>query len=360
MKILFLTLNDEGGMIHYANQLIESFSCDSQIVFISGNIEYAFAKNVYKVKVSLKNRDLLKTILTIRAILEEEKPDIIHITSAHWYYFFLRYFIKKHSLVITLHDVKPHVGEESRLSNYLLKIMKGDADHLLVHGSIEKLDLINSGISEEKISIIPHGDYSFFLNFSDENVQEEEVVLFFGRIVKYKGLDYLLDAMKEIQKTHEIKLLIAGSGDLSPYHTKISKLDPRLVEIHNFFIPDSDVPKFFERAKIIVLPYIEASQTGIIPIAYAFRKLVIATSVGSIPEAVENGKTGILVRPGDSAALKTAIIDLINDKNKREIIAENGYLKMKNELSWDKIAKKMEKIYQKIITQRRIDENKFI
>ena len=78
---------------------------------------------------------------------------------------------------------------------------------------------------------------------------------------------------------------------------------------------------------------------------------MIATTVGSIPEIIEDGKTGILVRPGDSAVLKAAIIDLINDENKRKTIGENGNLKMKNELSWDKIAKTTVKIYKKVINQ---------
>jgi glycosyltransferase involved in cell wall biosynthesis len=102
-----------------------------------------------------------------------------------------------------------------------------------------------------------------------------------------------------------------------------------------------------------VLPYIEASQTGIIPIAYAFKKPVIATSVGSIPEVIENGKTGILVRPRDSAALRTAIIDLINDENKRKRISEGGYIKMKNELSWKDIAEKTISIYTQLYQNRK-------
>jgi glycosyltransferase involved in cell wall biosynthesis len=353
MKIALITLVEKGGMIHYANQLIKSFPTDIKIVFFSGNDENTFQENVLKVKVSLKRKDFLSTLITIRRILKKENPDIVHITSLHWYYFFLHFILKKKPLVITLHDVKPHIGEESKLVKYLNKLIISDADRIFVHGIHLKQELIQSGVTREKISIIPIGDHSFFLNYPDSKLPEEDAVLFFGRIIEYKGLNYLLDAMMELPKIPRIKLIIAGSGDLSPYLLKISQLDPKFVEIHNFFIPDKDVRNFFERAKIIVLPYIEASQTGIIPIAYAFKKPVIATSVGSIPEVIENGKTGILVRPRDSAALRTAIIDLINDENKRKRISEGGYIKMKNELSWKDIAEKTISIYTQLYQNRK-------
>jgi glycosyltransferase involved in cell wall biosynthesis len=360
MKIALITLVEKSGMIHYANQLIKSFPTDIKIVFISGNDEDTYPENVLKEKVSLKKKDFLQTLIKIRDVLKRENPDIIHITSAHWYYFFLRFTLRKWPLVITSHDLCPHAGEENLISEYCIKMLIHDADHIFVHGMTLKEELIRSGTSGEKIAVIPIGDFSFFVNHSDNKLQKEDVVLFFGRILAYKGLNYLLDAMEDVQKQYPVKLVIAGEGDMSPYLLKIAQFNPDLIEIHNYFIPDNEVPKLFQRAKIIVLPYIEASQTGVIPIVYAFKKPVIATSVGAIPEVVEDGKTGILVPPKDSAALRNAIIGLINDENKRKTIAENGYLKMKNELSWDKIAKTTVNIYQKVIVQRRNDENKFI
>jgi len=353
MKILFLTLENKGGMIHYANQLVNSFPADIKVIFITGDIDNTFSDTVSNVKVSLLHKDFFKTIWKIRDTLQKENPDIIHITSAHWYYFFLRFILKKWPLVITSHDLHLHLGEENLISGYLLKLLIHDSDHIFVHGINLKKELLRSGTFGEKITVIPHGDYSFFVNYSDNKWEEEEVILFFGRILAYKGLNYLLDAMEVVQKQYPIKLVIAGDGDMSPYSLKIAQLNPDLIEIHNHFISDNDVPKFFQKAKIIVLPYIDASQTGIIPIAYAFKKSVIASSVGAIPEVVENGKTGILVHPKDCIELSTAIIDLINDENKRKTIAENGYLKMKNELSWNKIATTTVKIYQKVIAQRR-------
>jgi len=111
-------------------------------------------------------------------------------------------------------------------------------------------------------------------------------------------------------------------------------------EVHNRFIPDLEVSSFFQRAKVVVLPYIEGTQTGIIPIAYAFKKPVVATDVGDIPEMVDNGKTGFIVPPRDPDILAQYIIKLLKDDKLRREMGENAYEKMKEELSWDKIAER--------------------
>jgi len=109
------------------------------------------------------------------------------------------------------------------------------------------------------------------------------------------------------------------------------------------------VSELFQKASVVVLPYIDGSQTGIIPIAYAFKKPVIVTNVGSIPEVVDDGKTGYIVPPRNEKKLAEAIIDILRDEHKRKQMGENAYKKMKEELSWDKIAEKTIRVYEEII-----------
>ena len=97
---------------------------------------------------------------------------------------------------------------------------------------------------------------------------------------------------------------------------------------------------------MVVLPYIEGSQTGIIPIAYSFKKPVVVTDVGSISEVVVDGETGYVVNPRNSEELAEAIITILKNKNEREKMGNTAYLKMKNELSWDKIAEKTIELYE--------------
>lgn len=222
------------------------------------------------------------------------------------------------------------------------------SDSVIVHGEYAKktLNITNKCYS------IPHGDYSFFLNFQKKKLKEEEnTILFFGTIKEYKGLDYLIKAVNKIDKYHTIKLIIAGEGDFDKYCNIISNKNN--FEIHNRYINDAEVPEFFQRAKIVVLPYTESTQTGIIPIAYSFKKPVIVTRVGSIPEVVDEGKTGLIVPSENLEALENAIVKLLNNDNLRNEMGENAYNKMKAELSWEKISDNLNNIYNKIIESKK-------
>lgn len=248
---------------------------------------------------------------------------------------------------------RKHPGDwESFLWTLSSQMLKKHSSKLIVHGNELEGQLISEGILENKIVVIPHGDYSFFTEYKKDGVKEENAVLFFGRIVEYKGVEYLIKAEPLITKQFpNTKIIIAGRGDFSKYENLTEH--KRNFEIINEFIPDEQVAELFQKSKIVALPYIEASQSGIIPIAYAFKKPVVATNVGSIPEVVDDGKTGFIVPPRDEKALADAIIKLLKDENLRKEMGENAYKKMKEELSWDKIAEKTIEVYKKAINEHK-------
>jgi glycosyltransferase involved in cell wall biosynthesis len=104
--------------------------------------------------------------------------------------------------------------------------------------------------------------------------------------------------------------------------------------------------KLFSECTIVVLPYIEASQSGVIPMAYQFKKPVVATSVGAIPDVVIDGKTGFLIEPKNTKQLADKIIWMLKHPKERKQMGINGYNFSKKELSWDKIAKKTIEAYK--------------
>lgn len=160
-----------------------------------------------------------------------------------------------------------------------------------------------------------------------------------------RNVGYLIEAVPRIVSViPDVKVVIAGSGDLSEYTSLLADQDH--YEIHNRFIPDEEVAGFFQRAAFVVLPYVDASQSGIIPIAYAFKKPVVVTDVGSIPEVVDNGKTGIIVPPKDSGLLAEAIISLLQNPQLLDRMGQNAYDKMRGELSWDAIAREIIRAYR--------------
>ena len=164
---------------------------------------------------------------------------------------------------------------------------------------------------------------------------------------KNKGLEYLIKAEPHLRKKiKNIKIIIAGENPYFEYDE--SMLSSPHYEIANQFIPNQDIPQYFRRASLVVLPYISATQSGIIPLAFAFGKPVVATSVGAIPEIVENGKTGLLVEPKNEIALAEAICKVLLNPNLLKKMSKNALRYCDDELSWDAIAQKTIKIYEEL------------
>jgi glycosyltransferase involved in cell wall biosynthesis len=361
MKIMIITLNTYGGMIHYVSQLANALSKREDVVVIApvGIEREYFLKDVKIIKLHLGDtikNIFINTLALTRPLkflntIYKEKPDLIHFNECHlWSSLFLPLFIR-FPIVTTLHDINPHYGTPiSRKLNHMFgkKMHIRFSDCLIVHG----VKIKNELKTKQRCYVIPHGDYTFFLNYKDGRVEEESTILFFGRILKYKGLEYLLRSIPLISLDFpDIKLIIAGSGDFNTYNQMI--LNNKNYEVHNRFISDEEVTNFFQRAKVIVLPYTGASQSGIIPIAYAFKKPVVVTDVGSISEVVDDEETGLIVPPKDEKALADAIIRLLKDDELRKVMGENAYKKMKEELSWDRIAEKTIEVYKGAINEHK-------
>ena len=143
--------------------------------------------------------------------------------------------------------------------------------------------------------------------------KDEKILLFFGFIRKYKGLDILLDAMKKIQnskvKNQNIKLLIAGEfyEDRKQFDDQITQLDIKNdLILHTDFIPDSEVKYYLCAADVVVQPYRNATQSGVTPLAYHFEVPMIVTNVGGLASLVPDGKVG-LVAEANAASIAAKI-----------------------------------------------------
>lgn len=357
MKILQITLDTKGGMIHYVSQLSNALAIndDVSVIIPIGAERELFNSSVKIVPLHTGNiirNFIVNTLIVTRMVqfyktIQNINPDIIHLQSCYpWICLFLP-FLNKYKIVTTIHDVEPHIGSRAIDQKIARDIHIKFSDCIIVHGNKAKSTLQKKAINK-KVYAFPHGDYSFFTKITEDHYHEEKgTILFFGRIVEYKGLKYLIEAAPKIAETiKNMKIIIAGSGCLDEYKNIVNS---PYFEIHNTFIPDEEVSKYFQRASVLVLPYIEGTQTGIIPIAYAFKVPVVVTNVGSIPEVVDDGVTGYVVPPKDSNSLAEAIIKILSNENLRNKMGENAYVKMKKELSWDVIAEKTIQVYQSIL-----------
>jgi glycosyltransferase involved in cell wall biosynthesis len=253
-----------------------------------------------------------------------------------------------------MHDVILHTGdkESSRIPLFTHKIALKYANRIIVHGKKLKQEMIEEyNKLPGDIHVLPRGINSIYTRYVENPVEEaQNLILFFGRIWEYKGLRYLIEAEPLISKeVPEAKIVIAGRGeDFQRYQNMMVNKEKFIV--YNKHIPNEMVVELFQKSSVVVLPYIDASQSGIVPLAYSFKKPVVVSNVGSLPEVVDHNETGYIVPPKDSKKLAAAIIDLLKNDEKRKKMGENAYQKAIGDLSWDKIAKKTVQIYKEVLS----------
>lgn len=255
---------------------------------------------------------------------------------------------KKKEVIVTLHDPIPHKGAKKILVNLYTKAAK-QADKIVVlsHKFVDvTADLY--GKDKKDIYVIPHGIFDNYKKVYDNNLRhsyDESKVnfLFFGRITPYKGLDILAEAFQKLENEFEnVALTVVGNGNFEPYRECYSKI--RNVTVVNRWIKDEEVYGFYDGSNVVtVLPYIEATQSGVIPVAMANDSLVICTSTGGLVEQVTDKETGYMVEAGNAEALFAVMKNIVEGKYDPQI-TENAK-KYISELSWDKLAIKLKDIF---------------
>lgn len=364
MKIVYILPYDWGGMPHYTAELANAVSKYAAVTVIgtqSINEDY-FLKRIKIIKVlegpkfssdhperSLSAENILSFLSFKRlSIIDELDPDIIHLTTPLIpqlsIFLSLYKFDKKYPIFYTKHGIFTGSGLKMKLvEEYLLGSCERffRFEKIIVHTSNDKQLLANiRSIPDDKILIIPHGAYSLFKSFKERDYpREKNSILFFGHIREYKGLEYLVKAYPLIRKEiPDLKLIIAGKGDLSPYLRSHDGFKASEIEIYNEFISDEKVSELFQRADLVVLPYTMMSgQSGILNIACAFNAPIVATDVGGFREIVKDGMTGYLVPPRDSRALAESVLRILKNDELKESMRLNLSMKSR-ELSWDNVA----------------------
>ncbi|MHC1773136.1 MAG: glycosyltransferase family 4 protein [Flexilinea sp.] len=363
LKILLICLTRRGGLLHFHDCLAESLSKLCTVGMITaenaehtGEVHSNPAIQFFPLNTGVgKKGTILQlfnplTWIRITRAVHTFQPDIVHITSAQEWNpllgFFIRFLLRK-PLVYTIHDVVYHEGTP-KYFRITETIFRKIPRFFVVLTNQGKDVLISKGILPERILVVPHGIYDFFTQCSDDAIEPENEILFFGRIEAYKGLDILLKAMPAVLRKHpDWRLHIAGGGEIKPYRQYLT--DERIL-LTNRFVTDEEVAVFMQRASIVALPYLSASQSGVIPTAFAFHKAVIATNVGGIPDIIQDHQTGLLIPPNDVQALTKAILNLIEHPVLREKIGEKGFIFANENLGWTAIAKKHLSFYRQIIS----------
>lgn len=297
----------------------------------------------------------VKTIYRLYRTMASFRPDVIQLQANRDYriYIAVRLLARRCPFVYTVHDARPHLAEswDKIMRTVHARYIRNAARILCLSNAVKQL-LTEQGVDGERIDVIPHPAHILFRHWlQPEHARNDNTVLFFGRMNKYKGIGVLLEAIPIIRKTiPEAKFVIAGGGEeVEVYLERFKTLSG--VEIIASRIANHEVAPLFSRASVLAMPYLEASQSGVVTIAHAFYKPVVATDVGGLPEAVEHGKTGLIVPPGDPQKLADALVRILSDPGYRHTLSNNVRELANGRLSPRAIGEQLMECYDKAIKQ---------
>jgi glycosyltransferase involved in cell wall biosynthesis len=222
---------------------------------------------------------------------------------------------------------------------------------LIVHAEQSKQVVVGEcGTPPAIVHVVPH----ISLRTSPPGPPHDNgsTILFFGRIWEYKGLEFLIRAEPFITaEVADARIVIAGQGeDFARYREMM--IHPDRFTVYNEYVSDERCSELFQQASVIVLPYVEASQSGVIPLAYTFMKPVVATTVGGLPEMVEDGRTGYLVPPRDERALAAALVRVLRNRPLCLRLGLNGKRKLDAECAPPVIAQQTFDVYNRALGRR--------
>lgn len=264
--------------------------------------------------------------------------------------FLVRRFTSSKILFIC-HNVVPHEGK--KFDRLLAKLTLGQGHYFIVHSERDLSDLrmLLPQANVQKVALPSNRALAQGRMAKPEARAklglECNVILFFGFVRQYKGLVYLLRAMPKVLRRMDIHLLIVGEfwDDIASYAELIHELGLcHSVTVVNRYIPNEELGLYFSAADVVVLPYVDATQSAVIPLAYAFERPVITTTVGGLPDVVFGGETGILVPPGDSEALAQAIMRFFLSEPDQEWA--DAIARYRHKFSWERLVEAVESFDQ--------------
>ncbi|MEA2223146.1 MAG: hypothetical protein QOH83_1522, partial [Solirubrobacteraceae bacterium] len=244
-------------------------------------------------------------------------------------------------VVLTAHDVLPREPRRGQLAAQRRLYERVDA--VVVHSEHGRQRLVDAlGIAPSKVSVIPHGAFEHLTHVAGERPLPEAlaavrkpVVLCFGLIRPYKGIDVLLDAWRAADVDAE--LWIVGMPRMDSAALRAAA--PPSVRWVPRFVPDAEIAAYFRRADLVVLPYREIDQSGVLFTALAFGAPLLLSDVGGFGEVAAHGAAA-LVAPGDAGELAAEIARLVGDPEAREALSQGARRAAATHYSWDEIARR--------------------
>ncbi|HEX2265642.1 MAG TPA: glycosyltransferase, partial [Solirubrobacterales bacterium] len=212
-----------------------------------------------------------------------------------------------------------------------------------------------------KVRVVPHGAFDYLTKLPEEKPLPAEledaegtVILSFGLLRPYKGIENLLEAYGRItgSGSRDAELWIVGNPrmDVAPLRRQAAEAGGR-VRFVTRFVDDAEIPAIFRRADLVVLPYLDAEHSGVLYTGLAFGRPLVLSAVGGFPEVADTGAAR-LVPPGDTAALASTLRELVADESARAELAAAATRAAAGPFSWDETARRTLDLYRELIEAR--------
>lgn len=310
----------------------------------------------------------LAGIAHLVAIAARFRPEVIHDSvgsSSPLGLIYLPLLARIAPLVITEHDPIPHIGMGRwQRSRRIRSFIRRRAARIVVHGTECRRMMIELGVPPERVVSEKHGHLAAFNLGQYVDVPfEPKTVLFFGALRPNKGVDWLLPIADRVKRRHpDARFLVAGSSRLSKdlqrsaWSRQLQAILAQMerqpqFEVHEGFIPDERIEYFFRRAGIVLLPYREATQSGVAMIAMPFAKPIIATDVGDIGEVVQDEVTGLLCQP-QVESIAAAVNRLLDEPARAAALGTAARESALSDFDWKGIASRMLLVYASVAANR--------
>lgn len=399
MRVMMIEPLGDGGIAHYTYNLINALDKEGIEISLFTNRYYEISHqaqnlcvhqrmfwlaNILIKKFSWLDREHGMGSIMRRLVKAIEYPfnvldalhcamsggvEIVHIQSVNMIEFFMvtifRIFRKR--VVFTVHNVRPRHKKLKIYHKIIYYLMYLLCDRIIIHSENGKNELISLfKVERNKVHVIPHGDYKFFVPDKWITVEDaktsinidplSKTILFFGAIRENKGLENIIKAMPVIKKySQDVKLLIVGEPweDYRKYR--------RLIEDYGLadnvweklvYVPNEEVSQYFFASDIVVLPYYEITGSGILQIAYAFAKPVIASDIDGFRETIKDGENGYLVKLGDPDSMAAKVCEVLLDDSLRERMGLYSRSISDKQYSWQGIAERTKSIYCLVLSNK--------
>nr|WP_122120193.1 glycosyltransferase family 4 protein [Alistipes megaguti] len=336
-KLLVVSLHLSGGCFQYSNELIARLNLDKEVYIPSKclepiNLKHYKTLRFYGYNILLRWLSLFSFLVRMYIGAKLGRYHALLLCGfTSWDYYIMKVWAKtgKTSFYI-VHDGKLHLGEASEKNQrQLTDIMSHATSLIFLSHYVHQLVVNNYGI-DKPFYIAPHGLIDYGPLPHVDKKQLRPILLFIGRVSKYKGVDLLLEAIKRVPDSLYDRLIIAGKWE---YKNTID-YDSKKVEIIDKWLSNEEILQYIAASDIMIFPYLEATQSGVATLAINYLRPSIVTDVGAFKEQF-NDQSAVFVRP-DSGDLSKAIIDLLQHLERLNSM-KRALQQQKKEYSWKQI-----------------------